>query len=80
MMHPIRPTYRAGCCIQCGRKIRNFDKADTLFYNSEGLPVYLHPGKCTTAYNENEVSYYAANRTSTTKVAPPMGEKESHEA
>lgn len=44
----LRPLYRAGCCIQCGRAVKHFHKLDPLYYTNAG-PVYIH-AKCVEPY------------------------------
>lgn len=58
----MRPTYKAGCCIQCGRKIHSttLSKLSPLFLNSAGDEIYLHP-KCVEAFESSDEQYFAIN-------------------
>lgn len=48
--------YRIGCCVQCGKKIRNPEKMTPIFLIPDPIgedatgPVYLHR-QCEDAYN-----------------------------
>lgn len=58
----MRPVYKAGCCIQCGRKIPLSTRRNLtpLFLNTAGDEIFLHP-KCTEAFNENGEQYFVIN-------------------
>jgi hypothetical protein len=62
MVKNMRPVYKAGCCIQCGRKIPSItrSKLAPLFLNTAGDEIFLHP-KCTEAFESNGEQYFAIN-------------------
>lgn len=58
----MRPVYKAGCCIQCGRKIplTTRRKLFPLFLNTAGDEIFLHT-KCKDAFESNGEQYFAIN-------------------